>query len=159
MTQERQQPVKLSDLYQEVILDHNRHPRNYGKLEGASAYAHGVNPLCGDDFFVYLTRSGGAVQQVAFEGHGCAISKSSASLMTEAVKGKNAAEAERLKDDFIRLLTVDEVTDAQRKALGKLKIFEGVKNFPVRVKCATLAWRALEQALKGGNQAEVSTEK
>lgn len=146
--------VRLDELYQEVILDHNRRPRNYGKLEHPTAYSHGLNPLCGDDYHLYLdVDAGGAIRKIAFEGSGCAISKSSASLMSEAVQGLSRDAALALKDRFLSMLTgrggVEE--------LGKLKLFQGVKNFPVRVKCAALAWRALEDAL-AGQGGTVSTE-
>ena len=154
--------VKLDDLYQEVILDHNRRPRNFKKLEDANAYAHGHNPLCGDDYFLYLVVDpSGLIKKIGFEGDGCAISKSSASMMTTAVEGKSIQEVETLKDHFIHLLTNDKVSEPVRTGVGKLKIFEGVKQFPVRVKCATLIWRTLEEALKDKSQRkeEVSTEK
>ena len=161
MNPEREKPVKLDDLYQEVILDHNRRPRNFGKLENATAYAHGVNPLCGDNYHLYLEVGGGTIKKVGFEGSGCAISKSSASMMTQAVEGKAVAEAGKLKDDFIHLLTDETTSEASRSGAGKLKIFEGVKQFPIRVKCATLIWRTLEAALKNrtGRETEVTTEK
>lgn len=148
------QDVKLDELYQEVILDHNRNPRNFGVIPDA-VVAHGVNPLCGDHFDVYLVKEGQTVKKVSFEGDGCAISKASASMMTQAVEGRSADEAGQLKDHFIGLLT--EPSEAHRAGVGRLKFFEGVRNFPVRVKCATLAWRALEEALKG-NDKQVSTE-
>jgi nitrogen fixation protein NifU and related proteins len=151
------QEVKLTDLYQEVILDHNRNPRNFGKLEGATAVARGVNPLCGDHFDIYLANAGGTIGKIKFEGDGCAISKASASMMTQAVEGKTDKEAGKLAGHFIHLLTDSATQAADREQVGKLKFFEGVKNFPIRVKCATLAWRALEEALKG-NVKEVSTE-
>ncbi len=153
--------VKLGELYQEVILDHNKNPRNFRKIADADAYSHGVNPLCGDDYHLYLKKDGnGTLKEIGFEGQGCAISKSSASIMTTLIEGKSAKEASELKDAFLRLLTTDKAVEADRQLLGKLKIFEGVKNFPVRVKCATLIWRALEDALKeGAGQREVSTEK
>jgi len=145
--------VKLNDLYQEVILDHNKHPRNFKKLEGATSFAHGVNPLCGDDYHVYLKRDGqGRIQAVGFEGQGCAISKASASMMTQAVEGKSIEDAKSLKNHFIHLLTDATTMAEHREGVGRLKFFEGVKNFPIRVKCATLAWRALEEALKEDNQ-------
>jgi nitrogen fixation NifU-like protein len=152
--------VKLDELYQEVILDHNKRPRNFGKLAGATSYAHGVNPLCGDDFHVYVRVEGGTVKAAGFEGSGCAISKASASLLTAAVEGKSVAEALAIEQNFIRLLTKETPTDAEREGAGRLKFFEGVRKFPIRVKCATLAWRALEEALKDENQRkpEVSTE-
>lgn len=161
MSLEREKPVKLDELYQEVILDHNRRPRNFGKLEDATAYAHGVNPLCGDDYHLYLDLVGGTIKRVGFEGSGCAISKSSASMMTQAVEGKAVAEARKLKEGFIRLLTDPEASEDARTGVGRLKIFEGVRRFPVRVKCATLIWRALEAALEdgAGKKSEVTTEK
>lgn len=152
------QDVRLSDLYQEVILDHNKHPRNFGQLDGATSMARGVNPLCGDHFDIYLSKTAdGKVQKAAFEGDGCAISKASASLMTTAVEGKSEKEAKALASHFVHLLTDETVSAEHREGAGKLKFFEGVKKFPIRVKCATLAWRALEEALKG-NAKEVSTE-
>ena len=145
--------VKLGELYQEVILDHNRRPRNFEKMDDATSMAHGVNPLCGDHYDIYVKRNAaGVVEKVKFEGDGCAISKASASMMTQAVEGKSAGEAEKLKDHFIHLLTDAKVSDQTRAGAGKLKFFEGVKQFPIRVKCATLAWRALEEALKENNQ-------
>lgn len=148
----------LSELYQEVILDHNRSPRNFRKMENATAVAHGVNPLCGDHFDIYVLKGAdGVLNKVSFEGDGCAISKASASLMTQAVEGKSGKDAEALKDHFIALLTQEAAASQHREGVGKLRFFEGVRNFPIRVKCATLAWRALEEALKGGKQ-EVSTE-
>lgn len=152
--------VKLSELYQEVILDHNKNPRNFTKLSDATSYAHGVNPLCGDNFEVYLVEADGKIKKIGFQGQGCAISKASASLMTTAVEGKAIADAEALKDHFIHLLTDSDVSAATREGVGRLKFFEGVKQFPIRVKCATLIWRALEEALKDKSrrQAEVSTE-
>lgn len=140
--------VKLDELYQEVILDHNRRPRNWGKLEHPTAYSHGHNPLCGDDYHLYVDVAGETIRNVGFEGQGCAISKSSASMMTDAIIGKTVKEAEALKDSFLHLLTDNTVAPAVRESTGKLKIFEGVKHFPVRVKCATLAWHALADALK-----------
>ena len=152
------QEVKLSELYQEVILDHNRNPRNFKKMDNASAVAHGVNPLCGDHFDIYILRGeNDKVEKVSFEGDGCAISKASASMMTQAVEGKSEKDAEMLKDHFIGLLTEEAAAPQHREGVGKLKFFEGVKNFPIRVKCATLAWRALEEALKG-REKQVTTE-
>ena len=147
----------LRDLYQEVILDHNKRPRNFGALEGASHSADGHNPLCGDQLSISLVVEGGAVQDVRFEGSGCAISTASASLMTEAVKGKSLEEAERLFNGFHDLLTGDPSQAEQASAeLGKLAVFEGVREFPVRVKCATLSWHTLKSALDG--DAAASTE-
>ncbi len=161
MQNNNQQEVKLDDLYQEVILDHNRRPRNFGKLPDANNYSHGVNPLCGDDYHLYLyVDEGGIIQKVAFEGSGCAISKASASMMAETVLRKSVKDAGGLKDNFLDLLTAATVLPDTRSAAGKLKIFEGVKNYPVRVKCAALIWRTLEDALaeKGNRKTEVSTE-
>ena len=141
--------VKLNELYQEVILDHNRRPRNFHKLDGANAYSHGVNPLCGDDYELYLlVGEDGIIKKVSFQGQGCAISKSSASMMTTLIEGKGLKEAGKLKDDFIRLLTSPETSEDMRSKVGRLKLFEGVRQFPVRVKCATLIWHALADALK-----------
>jgi len=137
----------LGDLYQEVILDHNRKPRNFGELPGANRRAVGHNPLCGDRITVQVDLEGDAVKEIRFEGSGCAISKASASMMTESVKGRTRAEAEALFKEFHRLLTEDGVV-ADPKALGKLVVFSGVREFPVRVKCATLAWHTLRAALQ-----------
>lgn len=148
MNNSNPQEVKLDELYQEVILDHNRHPRNFKKLEDANAYSHGHNPLCGDDYHLYLEIDpAGVIKKVGFEGAGCAISKSSASMMTMMVEGKTVRQAEELKNNFVRLVT-DGAGESLREKVGRLKIFEGVKKFPVRVKCATLIWHALEDALR-----------
>jgi nitrogen fixation NifU-like protein len=148
----------LRDLYQELILDHTKHPRNFGALKNANCRANGHNPLCGDKLTVFLDVSNGVVKDAHFQGSGCAISTASASMMTESIKGKTCAEAEALFEKFHQMLTSPpdvEVQDADQ--LGKLVVFSGVKEFPVRVKCATLAWHTLNAALK--HQAEpVSTE-
>ena len=145
------QEVRLDDLYQEVILDHNRHPRNFRKLEDANRYSHGHNPLCGDDYHLYLhVDRSGIISKVGFEGSGCAISKSSASMMTSLIEGKSTAEAEALRADFLKLVTTDAGAEVREK-VGRMKIFEGVKKFPVRVKCATLIWQTLGDALKDVN--------
>ena len=145
---------ELRDLYQEVILDHNKKPRNFGPLEGATNQADGHNPLCGDQLHVALELDGDRVADVRFEGSGCAISTASASLMTEAVKGKTREEAEVLFAGFHELLTGDPSEVAKASAeLGKLAVFEGVREFPVRVKCATLSWHTLKAALDGDGQA------
>jgi len=139
---------ELTDLYQEVILDHNKAPRNFGVLEGADRHADGHNPLCGDQLRVYLTVDGDTVTDIKFEGSGCAISKASASIMTEVVKGKTVGEVETMFGSFHELMTGDpSVRGEAGAALGKLAVFEGVREFPVRVKCATLAWHTLEAAL------------
>jgi len=139
--------AELGDLYQEVILDHNRKPRNFGEMPEADRRAEGHNPLCGDRITVFVDLDGDTVKDVRFQGSGCAISKASASMMTESVKGKTLVEAEALFERFHRLLTEDG-TVADPKTLGKLVVFSGVREFPVRVKCATLAWHTLRAALE-----------
>jgi nitrogen fixation NifU-like protein len=144
----------LRDLYQELILDHNKRPRNFKKLEDANRTAEGYNPLCGDKVKIYARLEDGRVKDVSFEGSGCAISKASASVMTESLKGKTVAEVEALFKRFRDLVTGKEPSEAD---LGKLVVFSGVCEFPTRVKCATLAWHALAAALQGKDEA-VSTE-
>ncbi|HTM09672.1 MAG TPA: SUF system NifU family Fe-S cluster assembly protein [Verrucomicrobiae bacterium] len=144
----------LRDLYQETILDHNKRPRNFKKLEGANRIADGYNPLCGDKVKVYLRVEDGRVKDLSFEGSGCAISKASASVMTESLKGKTVEEVEAVFKRFRDLVTGKA---AERDDLGKLVVFSGVCEFPTRVKCATLAWHALTAALQGKGDA-VSTE-
>ncbi len=146
----------LVTLYQDLILDHNRTPRNYREIENANRKAEGHNPLCGDKLTVWLRMEGDLIEDVAFQGSGCAISKASASLMTVAVKGKRKAEAEDLFEQFRRLITGTLQPDQQR-ALGKLVAFAGVAEYPVRVKCAGLSWHALRAALDRP-EAVVSTE-
>jgi nitrogen fixation NifU-like protein len=148
---------ELSDLYQEVILDHNRRPRNYGKLEGANRQAEGFNPICGDHLTLYLRLNGEVIDDLRFEGEGCAISKASASLMTDSLKGKTTAEAEALFERMHALLTGDADVEAQAAELGKLAVFSGVREYPARVKCASLSWHALHSALEG-KETPVSTE-
>jgi nitrogen fixation protein NifU and related proteins len=138
--------MDLKALYQEVILDHNRTPRNHHMMSCASCEARGVNPLCGDELTVYILLQHGVIEDVSFVGEGCAISQASASLMTEALKGKTEADVAVLFKDFHALLTQEGVT--AKPSLGKLQVFEGVRAFPARVKCATLAWHALDAALK-----------
>ena len=135
----------LRDLYQEVILDHNRRPRNFGPLPTANRRAEGHNPLCGDRVTVYLDLADGRLQDVAFQGSGCAISTASASLMTEALKGLTLEEARGLFKGFHDLVTLG--ADEGSPDLGKLAVFTGVREYPMRVKCATLAWHALMAAL------------
>ena len=147
---------ELSELYQQVILDHNKKPRNFHKLETANRRAEGYNPLCGDQLNVYLDVEGDQVKDVAFEGSGCAISKASASMMTQAVKGKTKAEAEQLFNEFHRMVTGELDAEADPNNLGRLTIFAGVREFPVRVKCATLSWHTMHAALN--NEESVSTE-
>ncbi len=147
----------LNDLYQETILDHNRRPRNFQKLDGANRTAEGYNPLCGDQVTVFLRLEDGVVRDVSFQGSGCAISKASASMMTSSVKGKTAAEAAGLFKAFHTMVTADFGATLDPLELGKLAAFSGVREFPIRVKCATLPWHALRAALEGG-QETISTE-
>ena len=135
----------LSDLYQEVILDHNRSPRNFRRMEGASHHAEGFNPLCGDRVTVFVQIEGARIADVAFEGSGCAISKASASLMTDELKGSTVADARRLFERFHRMVTTP--SDQAVEELGKLSALAGVREFPVRVKCASLAWHTLKAAI------------
>ncbi|MGH7586019.1 MAG: Fe-S cluster assembly sulfur transfer protein SufU [Gemmatimonadales bacterium] len=142
-----------NDLYQHVILDHNRSPRNLRAMPDANRTAQGINPLCGDRLTVWLRMEGDRVSDASFEGSGCAISRASASLMTTALKGRSSAEAGDLADRFQALVTGRLDPDpAARVPLGKLVIFEGVSRFPLRVKCATLAWHAAKAALRGEGQ-------
>ena len=145
---------ELTDLYQEVILDHNRRPRNFHALANASHRAEGYNPLCGDRLTLYLSVSEGVITEAAFEGAGCAISKASASMMTETLKGKTLAEADALFQRFHRMVTTP--PDQSVEDLGKLSVLAGVREFPVRVKCASLAWHTLKAAMS--NEQRTSTE-
>ena len=138
----------LRELYQEVILDHSKNPRNYHKLEPADRHAEGNNPLCGDRLTLYLRLDGDRVVDVGFEGHGCAISKASASMMTDALKGKTRREADRLFDTFHEMVTGKPGGSVDREALGKLAAFAGVCEFPARVKCASLPWHTMKAALE-----------
>lgn len=146
----------LRDLYQEVILDHGRRPRNFGPLAEANRHAEGFNPLCGDRLTLYLKVEDGVIREARFEGSGCAISTASASLMTEALKGRSEAEAEALFGAFHAMLTSDAAADSAAP-LGKLEVLNGVREFPTRVKCATLAWHTLDAALHQAS-APVTTE-
>ena len=143
----------IDDLYQEVILDHGKRPRNFGKLENASLKAEGFNPLCGDRLTLELKLDHDVVQEAKFTGAGCAISVASASLMTETLKGKTRGEVQQIFERFHQLLT----TDTPVPDMGKLAVFSGVREFPARVKCATLAWHTLQAALQNAEQ-KVSTE-
>lgn len=143
----------LRDLYQEVILDHNRAPRNFGRLANANRESEGHNPLCGDRVKVFLHVEGDRIEDIAFQGSGCAISTASASLMTEALKGKSVEEARRLFHGFHDLLT----SGGDADGLGKLAVFTGVREYPIRIKCATLAWHAAQAALEQQDH-PVSTE-
>jgi nitrogen fixation NifU-like protein len=147
----------LRDLYQEVLLDHYRRPRNAGALADPTHEAQGNNPLCGDRIKLQIGLEGDRLERIAFEGSGCAISTAAASLMTEAVKGKTRQEAEELFREFQRMLTAPTPEAGVEERLGKLAIFEGVREFPVRVKCATLPWHTLHAALADGH-GKVSTE-
>ena len=144
---------ELSELYQQVILDHNKKPRNFHKLETANRTAEGYNPLCGDQLNIYLEVEGDQVKDISFEGTGCAIFKASASMMTQAVKGKTKAESEQLFQEFHRLLTDETIEETEESHLGKLTIFTGVREYPVRVKCATLSWHTMRAALEGEEKA------
>ncbi len=147
----------LRQLYEDVILDHNRHPRNFNKHPGdTNRQARGDNPLCGDVLTLYLSVHDGIIKDMGFEGHGCAISTASASLMTEALIGKTEAEAENLFKQMHALLTAEQAPD-ESKAVGKLRVLQGVRDYPSRVKCATLAWHTLHAAL-AQQQDSVSTE-
>jgi nitrogen fixation NifU-like protein len=148
----------LYSLYQDVILDHNRRPRNFRALEGFSQHADGYNPLCGDKVTIYLQMKDGRINDIGFQGSGCAISTASASLLTETLKGKTRAEAEALFESFHDLLTgKNSGNSSELGGLGKLEVFSGVSEFPARVKCATLAWHTLRSALDKKSEV-VSTE-
>jgi nitrogen fixation NifU-like protein len=147
---------ELSELYQAVILDHNKKPRNFHKLENANHTAEGFNPLCGDQLNIYLQLEDDLVKDISFEGSGCAIWKASASMMTQAVKGKTKQEVETLFDEFHRMVTGNLDEENEPNNLGRLKIFAGVREFPVRVKCATLSWHTMHAALE--EKGQVSTE-
>jgi nitrogen fixation NifU-like protein len=148
----------LDALYQEIILDHNRRPRNYGELPGADKSVAGRNPLCGDEMTLWVRVDGDRIAEARFVAQGCAVSKASASLMTTAVQGKTREEAEQLFDRVHRLVT-GKLPEDERAGLGPLAALGGVAKFPIRVKCASLPWHALRQALHGqGSKAPVSTE-
>ncbi len=147
---------ELSDLYQEVILDHNRRPRNFRAIDAASRQQEGYNPLCGDRLTLYVTLDGDRIADVAFQGSGCAISKASASLMTETLKGKTVAEARELFEKFHDMVTSS--PDTVAADLGKLSVLSGVREYPTRVKCASLAWHTLKAAVSGETDAPVTTE-
>jgi len=147
---------ELRDLYQELILEHSRAPRNYRELKPADHQAEGYNPLCGDRFTVYLHMDGDVIRDISFQGSGCAISKASASMMTQMLKGKTRRDAEELFGRFHSVVTGQSANGSQAD-LGKLAVFSGVSEFPTRVKCATLAWHTLQAALEGKQEA-VSTE-
>ncbi len=139
---------ELRDLYQEVLLDHLKRPRNYGRPEGANRQAQGFNPLCGDKVTIFLVLRGDVIENIAFEGSGCAICTASCSVMTEVLKGKAERDAEKLFGEFHDLVMSDPAADVDAGRLGKLAIFAGVREFPLRIKCATLAWHTMRAALK-----------
>lgn len=147
----------LRELYQEVILDHSRSPRNFGELQGADRHAEGYNPLCGDRMTLYLNLEDGVVKEAVWQGSGCAISTASASMMTEAVKGKTVDQAGQLFEEFHDLITGENGHEPNLERLGKLTVFSGVREFPTRVKCATLAWHTLKAACED-RETPVSTE-
>ncbi len=150
----------LNELYQELILDHNRNPRNFKKIENADKLVEGYNPLCGDHYTIYLNMDGDLIKDIGFQGAGCAISKASASMMTTAVKGVTKKEAEELFTKFHALVTRDvhDNNEANIEELGCLGALAGVAEFPARIKCASLAWHALHGALNSEGKAVVSTE-
>ena len=138
---------ELDDLYQEVILEHSKHPRNFRTMDTANRQAEGYNPLCGDHYTVFLDVADGAIRDISFQGSGCAISKASASMMSQVLKSKTTTEAEEIFGKFHQVVTGAENGDADN--LGKLAVFAGVASFPTRIKCATLAWHTLNAALQG----------
>ncbi len=144
-------------LYEQVILDHNKNPRNFKVIEDADHKIEGYNPLCGDHFTVYVKLDGDTISDIGFSGAGCAISKSSASVMSTTLKGKTVQEARALFQKFHDMITDDVEAPVDEDALGKLRVFSGVREFPVRIKCATLAWHALVAAIEGENET-ISTE-
>ncbi len=144
---------ELRELYQEVILDHNKNPRNFGKPEHYNHHAKGHNPLCGDSLEVFIEIDGDVIQDIKFDGNGCAISKASASVMTTVLKGKTIEEAEELFKNFHEAITSDTSAAAENPSLGKLSVFYGVREFPARVKCASLAWHTLINALENKQDA------
>ena len=145
----------LQDLYQEVVMDHNRRPRNFRKPEGANRQAEGFNPLCGDQVTVYLAVEGNVIEDVGFQGVGCAISKASASMMTETLKGLSLDDASKVFDEFHSMITQE---DFDADALGDAELLAGVSRYPARIKCATLSWHALNSALGDNGMKVVSTE-
>ena len=147
---------ELNELYQETILEHNKNPRNFREILDASKKALGNNPLCGDVLQIFVAMDGDKISDVAFKGSGCAISKASASMMTQAVKGRTSEEAGELFDEFTRMVRGEMDEEAEENHLGRLRVFAGVREFPARVKCASLSWHTLNAALHGDES--VSTE-
>jgi nitrogen fixation protein NifU and related proteins len=148
----------LRELYQEVILDHNKSPRNFRKMENATRHIEGYNPLCGDHYTIYVKLDGDVIQDVSFEGAGCAISKASASVMSSMLKGKSKSEAEALFQNFHQLVQGKLNPEENFEELGKLAAFSGVSEFPARVKCASLAWHTLHAALQEQQTGLITTE-
>ena len=148
----------LVDLYQEMVLDHNNRPRNFQKLEDASNTADGYNPLCGDQISVYLKVENGVIKDVGFQGVGCAISKSSASMMTQSIKGKTVEEAESLFQDFHTMVTREPGAEYDFSSLGELEVLSGVCAFPNRIKCASLAWHTMTASLSNKQNGPATTE-
>ncbi len=148
---------ELKELYQQVILDHNKNPRNFRKIENANHFAEGYNPLCGDKINVYAEVEDGKIIDISFQGSGCAISKASASIMSSMMKGLPIAEAERLFNNFLDVITGRVTEKEDLEGIGKLAVFSGVRDFPSRVKCASLAWHTLDSALKKDSKT-ISTE-
>jgi nitrogen fixation NifU-like protein len=147
---------ELNELYQDTILEHNKNPRNFREIEDANKKALGNNPLCGDALQVFVSMDGDTISDVAFKGSGCAISKASASMMTQAVKGRTSEEAEELFGEFTKMVRGELDEESPENHLGRLKIFAGVREFPARVKCASLSWHTLNAALHGDES--ISTE-
>ena len=148
----------LVDLYQEMVLDHNNRPRNFHKLEDASNTADGYNPLCGDQISIYLKVEDGVIEAVGFQGVGCAISKSSASMMTQSIKGKTVKEAEALFQDFHTMVTREPGAEYDSSSLGELEVLSGVCAFPTRIKCASLAWHTMTASLSNKQNGPATTE-
>jgi len=147
----------LDELYKQVILDHNKNPRNFGVIENANSHAKGHNPLCGDQLDLYLVIEDGLIKDVKFNGSGCAISKASASIMTSLIKGKTIEEAKQLFEEFHNLVTSDPEAEIDTSELGKLEVFCGVREFPARIKCASLPWHTLAQAINEKSKSELIT--
>lgn len=144
---------EMQDLYQEIILDHNKRPRNFRRMEDHTHHADGHNPLCGDEIEIFIRVEDGKISDISFQGEGCAISKASASLMTSELKGRSIEEAHREFGTVMSLLTSKEAPEVDLGAIGDLAALQGVRQFPARIKCATLSWHALEAALQGGTKA------
>ena len=148
----------IHELYQEIIMDHNRRPRNFQILEGADMKAEGYNPLCGDEITLYLNVRDGTIEEVGIQASGCAISKASASMMTEGIKGKTVKEAERIFEKFRELVKGEELNDEDLDLLGDLELLSGVSRYPARIKCAVLSWHTLRSALNGSTDGVATTE-